>query len=417
MKFFRTTALASISTASTIITGLISTKYVAVLIGPSGMALTGQFYNLSGVVILLASAAVPVGVVKLLAEHPAQEKRRQIVQTVYTVTGLASLALSVSTVIFSSFLSQKLFLNRDFIQVFWVFGGLLFFQIQTLLFSAILNGTGRIKAMTIFTVSTSVLNLLIVVVLVRAYGVRGVLVSTGVANFLIWIASLRYMRKTGFAGTGLDYRINKEYAKQLLNFSTMSLVTGLLIPAMQFSIRSKLIYQISIRDAGIWQATLRMSDYYLNFIYSVLSIYYLPKLSSINDAHELRKEILLGYARILPAVIAITILIWLLRYFIIHVFLSNEFVDMVALLRLYLIGDVFKIASWILAFLMWARALKKVYIVTEILFALLSILINFWFINLYGVVGTGWAYITLYLFYLLLMVSLLGHYITKPKAA
>jgi PST family polysaccharide transporter len=283
------------------------------------------------------------------------------------------------------------------------------------LFTGILNGIGKIRQMTLLTITGSVLNMISVVAFAYKFGVIGVLISSSVSNVLLWFIGLSFVRKNGLGPTLNRPQPDKAILKSLLGFSLMSLIAGLLLPSIQFLIRTKLIQQFSTHDAGMWQATMRLSDYYLNFVYSVLSIYYLPKLSSIHDPVELRKEILAGYLRIVPIVLLITIMIWVMRYFIINTFLSKEFLDIIPLLRLYLVGDVIKIISWILAFLMWAKALKRLYIYTELSFFALNIALNFLFINLYGLIGTGIAYIVVYAFYTLLVFAVLRKYLYIPK--
>ncbi|MBA3285371.1 MAG: hypothetical protein H0U27_09995 [Nitrosopumilus sp.] len=187
----------------------------------------------------------------------------------------------------------------------------------------------------------------------------------------------------------------------------MNLVSGILVPAVQIFIRSKLIYNININEAGLWQAATRISDYYINFLYSVLSVYFLPKLSSIHEIKLLRREIILGYARILPMVLIITGIVWILRDLIISVVLTEEFRGMLPILKLYLIGDVIKICSWILAFLLWAKAMMRAYIISELSFTILSVILNVYFINEYGAIGTGWAYIISYSYYFVLIFLLI----------
>ena len=50
---------------------------------------------------------------------------------------------------------------------------------------------------------------------------------------------------------------------------------------------------------------------------------------------------------------------------------SKEFYPMIDFFLWQLIGDFFKIMSWILAFIMVAKSMTKLYIITEIIFSLL----------------------------------------------
>jgi PST family polysaccharide transporter len=48
-----------------------------------------------------------------------------------------------------------------------------------------------------------------------------------------------------------------------------------------------------------------------------------------------------------------------------------------------LIGDFFKIAAWILSYLMLAKAMVKTFIVTEIVFNSINIILSFYFIEIF----------------------------------
>ena len=69
-----------------------------------------------------------------------------------------------------------------------------------------------------------------------------------------------------------------------------------------------------------------------------------------------------------------------------------------------LAGDFFKITSWLLAFLMVAKAMTKWFITTEVVFSLTFVGMGFLFMQSNGVVGITQAYMVNYILYLLMMV-------------
>jgi PST family polysaccharide transporter len=168
-----------------------------------------------------------------------------------------------------------------------------------------------------------------------------------------------------------------------------------------------------VSDAGYWQAVTKISDYYLAFITSVLGVYYMPRLSEIQSKTELRNEIFKGYKIILPVVSSIALLIWLFRGFIIHILFTPEFLPMKPLFTFQLLGDFFKIGSWLLAFLMIAKAMTKTFIITEILFAASYVALSYFFMNRYGIIGTTYSFCINYGAYWILMWILMKKKIQK----
>jgi PST family polysaccharide transporter len=144
-----------------------------------------------------------------------------------------------------------------------------------------------------------------------------------------------------------------------------------------------------------------------------LSVYYLPRLSEIHDRKELRNEILKGYKTILPIVGFIALLIWLLKDVVIHLLFTPDFLPMKSLFTFQLLGDFFKIGSWLLAFLMLAKAMTRIYIITEIFFGISFVALSFFFMNRYGMIGTTYSFCINYGAYWITMFLLMKNKISN----
>lgn len=162
--------------------------------------------------------------------------------------------------------------------------------------------------------------------------------------------------------------------------------------------------ELDITIMGFYEGINRLSNIYLTLITTTLSVYYLPKLSELNDKVKLRKEILNGYKLILPVTIIILLVVYFLRNFIIQIAFAVSFNQMESFFAPQLIGDFFKIASWLLAFLMLAKAMIKLYIITEVIFSILIIVLTFFGIDLFGSVGAIYAYAINYFIYFIAML-------------
>jgi PST family polysaccharide transporter len=84
---------------------------------------------------------------------------------------------------------------------------------------------------------------------------------------------------------------------------------------------------------------------------------------------------------------------------------------MLPLFRFQLIGDVLKIGSWIMAFIMLARRLVKTFIITEILFSITYVFFSYYFINKYGIIGSTYAFALNYALYWITMGILMRKYL------
>ena len=89
--------------------------------------------------------------------------------------------------------------------------------------------------------------------------------------------------------------------------------------------------------------------------------------------------------------------------FIIHILFTPEFLPMKPLFTFQLIGDFFKIGSWLLAYLMIAKAMTKTFIITEIIFAASYVALSYYFMNHYGIIGATYSFSINYGAYWILM--------------
>ena len=141
---------------------------------------------------------------------------------------------------------------------------------------------------------------------------------------------------------------------------------------------------------------------------SMLSVYYLPRLSELKTGAEIRREILLGYRVILPVAVVCACLVYLMRDFIIVTLFSAAFRPMEALFLWQLIGDVLKIASWLIAFVMLAKAMMGLFIVTELIFAAGFYGLVYKLTAVYGLEAVAISHSILYSIYLFCMYWVLN---------
>lgn len=417
MNLIKTSFYTSLSTGITFLTGFVITKVVAVQIGPSGMAYYGQFVNITSLLSMLGTGAITSGIIKYLAQYAHEEERRQkIISTAFLMVIASSLVISVCTIACSRVLSGMSFKTPDFWIVYVVYGFALTAISLNLVFSSVLNGLKKIKSLTIINIISSLLSMVSMVVASHYFGLTGVLVSSSVVAVGIMCVNMIVFRKAGISWKISLHDFDKNIVRKLLAFSAMAIVSGAAAPAMQVLVRNKIINTISLQDAGYWQAVTRISDYYLGFVTAVLTVYYLPRLSELKTAPEIKKEIFYGYKIILPVAGILSLLVWWFRDVIIHLLFTPDFIEMKQLFAFQLIGDFLKIGSWLLAFIMVAKAMTRTFIVTEIIFATSFVILASLFVDHFGLIGATYAFALNYFLYWLTMIGMVRIYFRSHPA-
>lgn len=399
-------SLNAISTLVRMLTGMISVKFVAAIIGPSGIALLGQLNNMVTILLGVANGGIQSGVTKYVSEYKEDKNEIcRLLSNALRVTLFFTLLVAVGLILFHEYLSERILLSREYGYVFLIFGFTIVLYTLNMLFMSILNGYKQFKKFVVVNISGTVIGLLFSVVLVFTMGLSGALISAVTFQSVVFGITLLLCRKCEWFRRGnFRCRIDWTIVKKYLKYSFMTIVPLSVVPVSQMVLRGYAISGISMTEAGWWEAMNRISAMYLSVITTSFSIYYLPRLSEISDRIELRHEIFRCYKFIIPMLLTATAVIYLLRHFIIRLLFSPDFYPMENLFIWQLLGDLFKISSWLLAYLMVAKAMAKLFAFTEILFSASFVGLGVLFIKVNGIVGLTQAYMVNYILYFLGMV-------------
>lgn len=414
MTLIKTSVLSAISTIIKVIAGFVSIKVVAVYVGPSGLALIGQMQNFISMMSSVASAGLNSGVVKYTAEHYEDEQIKQkIWSSALKISLVLIIPMAIGIIFLADFISMQLLNTAEYSSIFMVFAITVIFFVLNGLLTSILNGQKEIKKLTILNIVGSLFGLAVTILLVTQYELYGALIAGIVSQSIVFFITLAFVLKSSWFKLSMFLgSMDKEYRNKLLKYSLMTITYIITSSLSQIYIRHYLGANIGWDEAGYWQAIWRISETYLMLITTTLTIYYLPKLSSIQDKVELRKELLYGYKIIMPIVIVMALGIYIFRDFIISILFSEAFSPMAQLFFYQLIGDVIKIAAWLLGFIMVAKAMTRLSIFSEIFFACSFVGFVVLFVNIYGLIGVTIAFMVNYLIYMIFLYFSLRGYLS-----
>lgn len=412
VKVFSFTA---ISTLVKMLTGFITIKVVAVIIGPAGIALLGQLNNFSSIIMTVASGGINNGITKYVAENKeSPSKVRVFLSTALQITIILSFFIGIILILFARYFSQKILLDTSYAYVFVLFGITLTLYTLNGYLMSVLNGFKEFKNFVKISIITSIVGLFFTVGLVYFWQLKGALISAVTYQSITFFVTLFLTIKSPwFAAKNFNVHFSKVVLKKYLSYSFMTIVSAATIPISQLFIRGYVISHLSATEAGWWEGMNRISGMYLMIITSSFGVYYLPRLSEIKDKHELRKEIFTAYKVIIPALIICFLGIYVFRDLIIRILFTSDFYPMRNLFAWQLIGDLFKISTWLIGVTFIAKALTKLYVFNEIFFSLLFVALSVLLIKHFGVVGVTQAYMLNYITGLIFMVIVFKKVIMK----
>lgn len=415
MTLIKTSLLNAIAVVIKMLTMLGLNKILAIYVGPAGYAAIGNFQNAAQMITTFASGAINTGVVKYTAEyHDDEEKQRQVWRTAGTIAVLGSVITGIGVAVFSKQIAQWFLQDESYNTVFiWFSVTLVFFIFNTLLL-AILNGKKEIHRYIIANIAGSLFALAVTSVLAVQFGLHGALTALAIHPSFAFIITLYLCYKADwFKFSYLFGRLDKQVVLNLSKYTAMALTSAACVPVSHILIRTHLADTLGMDAAGYWEAMWRLSAAYLMLVTTTLSLYYLPKLSELKDPKEIKAEILQGYKIILPVAAACGLVIYLLRDFIIGVLFTSDFIPMRDLFAWQMVGDTLKIGSWILAYLMLGKAMMKLFITSEIVFAAGFYGWTYLLTDIYGLEGVTIAHAVNYAVYWVVMAILIGKTVLK----
>jgi len=406
-----------ISTVVKMLAGLVINKIISIKLGPSGLAMIGQFLNFSTLATNLANASYGQGVTKYVADVDCDKKKVIATSNLFTI--FISLIISIGIAAYANSLSVMLLNSEEYIYIFYVFSALLpLFALNSLLIS-IVNGFRDFKLLAVLKITNSIAGLIIAGALCWFFLLKGAFIAISINTSVVYLISIFIIIKYKKFSQLFNFNhkdFDKKMLWKLLGFTVMSLVASQLKPVVLLYIRNYILNHSGKNDAGIWEGVIRLSDYYMLVITTALSSYFLPKLSSIKEASLLRNEIVHGLKKIVPLYILVAIVIYFTRKWIILLLFSDEFFQMSNLLLPQLVGDLFMTISYMIAYLMIAKAMIIKFIIIEVIFAGLKVAFSIMFFGFWGIEGVFWANALVYCIYCLCLFFIFKNilFLKKP---
>lgn len=411
MTLVKTSLLNGIAVAVKVASALVLNKILAVYVGPAGYAVIGQFQNAASIIVSLAGGVVATGVTKATAQHFDNEAKQHAVwQTAIRFSLVASVFAAIPLLFMSDKLSQWLLHRADMSSVFvWLALALPAMAANNLLL-AIVNGKKEVGIYVTANIVGSLISFLMVGLLAINFGLYGALVAFVVNPAMVLLATAVIVaRRNWFKAKFLWGQINRRALRELSGFALMGLTSALTVPVSYMLIRDHLATSLGLSAAGFWQASWKISEIYLMVVTTTMSVYYLPRIAEIRTAAELKSEVIKVYRFVMPIVVAGAVTIYLLRDFIIQTLFTPDFLPMRELFPWQLTGDVIKIGSWIFGYILLGRAMLKFFIITEIAFACLFVLLSWLMTDIFGLPGVAMAYVINYFLHLGCMIFLVMH--------
>ena len=403
-------SLNAIAVGTQALVSLIINKVIAEILGPGGIALIGNLKNFSTTIQSIGRLGLYNGIVKYAADFKEDDEQyKKMWTSCFYICLASSMLVSLILWIGASFWSQKIFYTPDYEIIIKSLSVVLPIYTFNSLLLGIINGWSRYKKYLLINISMSVISLIITLLLIFRLNLEGAFLAIILNPGISLIVTIIILRKSlnDIIKIPLKTYFSIDHIINLGNYSAMALFSSVIGSTILIWIRNYIISSEGIDEAGYWEGMRGISNQYMIFVSTLISLYLLPRLSAIKETKDFKKEIWSFYKMILPVFLVGLLIIFFLRNFIIEVLLSDQFLPIKDLFKWQLAGDFFKVLSYVLACQFIAKKMIWNYLISEFLSFSFLYIVSMYLIDSYGFIGATIGYTLDYIFYFLVLIILL----------
>lgn len=411
------TSLNSLVVGARLIISLLVQNLLAYYTGQAGIAKVGQIRNISNILMSVSSLGVFNGVVKYVSEYKNnQQGLQKLFSTVFVLSTIATLTLSLVMYFSANMLSQWLFFTEAYAIVFKVLAVAAPFIAMNRIFNGVISGISAYKIHAKIEIIWYTLASLLLLVSLYYYNIGGVLLAIAVTPIVQFFVLIFI-----FGNTLREYIIFKKLSfktpllKALLGFTLMSFVGTVFLNFIEIELRTLISDRISENEAGVWTAMSSISKIYMQFLVLIFPIYILPNYAKISSLALFKKQLKEIYTTLLPLVFVGMLAVYLCKNQIIEIIYTDAFLSMTPLFKWQLLADFTRFLAVVLAYYFISKNAFGYFILTELISLVFYFIFAKVLISDYGTEGVVVANLLRYFCYLIMVFVAIFHYFKFRK--
>lgn len=384
---------------------LVKIKVVALLLGPAGVGLIGLYVNLvetASTVAAMGTGNIGTRQIAVAASDGGEVALSRTRRALFWGTLVLSLTGGAAFYLVSAWIAEVLLKDATLANdVAWLSVAVAL-TVAAGSQAALLMGLQRVGDIARINIGSGILAAFLGIFAVWRWGASGLVAAVLVAPLTAFALGHLYVSR-------LDRPIGPpaslpELATQwrgMVGAGFAFMLSSLVTLLGHLAARTLVHSELGSEALGHFQAAWAIGMTYLGFVIAAMTTDYYPRLSAvIRDpvkatrlVNEQTEVVLLLGAPALLALLG-------LAPWVIQLLYSQEFEPAVNVLRLHLLGDVLKVMSWPLCFVLIAAGAGKTFVMSETLCVGVFVATIVFGLPILGVTATGVAHVALYLVYL-----------------
>lgn len=388
-----------------IIIAIIRSKFIAVLLGPTGMGIAGLLTSTTGLISGLTNFGLGTSAVKNVAEAngTGNQIRVSIIITVLRrwvwITGLLG---TIITIVLSPWLSQITFGNKDYTPAFIYLSVTLLLNQLSSGQMVVLQGLRKLQYLAKADLSGSILGLLISIPMYYVWGIKAIVPTIIISSVVFLLRSWYFSNKVKLVPVKVNKVRTIAEGKNMLVMGFMISLSSLITIGVGYLVRIFISRTGGVEQVGLYTAGFSIIITYVGMIFNAMATDYYPRLSAVAHSNELSKKAMNEQAEIALLIIAPIIMVFLVFINgVILILYSTKFIAINEMVHWAALGMLFKAASWSIAFILLAKSASKLFFWNELLANVYILLFNIIGYRLGGLEGLGISFMLAYFVYLI----------------
>ncbi len=391
------------SSVITTIIGIVRTKFLAVILGPYGVGLSGIYQSTNFLISTVSGMGIGESGIRQIAEASGTGDNALISRTALCIRRaalLSGIAGSLLMLFMCGYLSRLTFGDSSHSFDFEVLSAAIFLGAVSDGQTALIRGMRRIPDLAKLGILGAFWGTVLSIPVIYFVGEKGIAAYLIIVAATGIIASWWYSRKIDAGGEKISWSGSFAEARPLLRLGVAFMLGSLIIVGSQYLLRVIIIRRGGLGAAGLYQASTTLSSVYVGVILNAMMTDYYPRLtSSINDTEEtnslVNKQIEVGLLLAGPIILAMVTF----APIVIAAFYSSKFMPAVYILRWQILGVLLSVVTWPMGFMLRAKGEGRLFFWTELAAKGMLLILAWAGITYYGLSGIGMAYFGMNLFY------------------
>jgi len=396
-QIFKATSIFGGVQVFTMLISIIRSKFIAVLLGPTGMGIAGLLNSTITLVGSLSGLGLGTSSVKNIAAANNSENPTRIaiiVKVLRRLVWITGLIGAIITIALSPLLSQFTFGNKDYTLAFiWISITLLFNQLSSGQI-AVLQGLRKLEYMAKASLSGSILGLFITIPLYYIWGIKGIVPAIILTSLATFVRSWFYSRKIKLEEVRVSNLRTIAEGKEMVIMGVMISLSGIISSIAAYIVRIYISNIGGVDQVGLYNAGFVIVNTYVGLIFTAMGTDYYPRLSAVSADNDKCRQTINQQAEVATLILAPIILVFLVFInWVVIILYSSKFIPVNEMIHWAALGMFFKATGWTIGIILLAKGASKLFFYSELIANIYTLALNIVGYKLMGLTGLGISFL------------------------